>query len=142
MSFRVTLKPSGHSFEGPDGQSVLTAGLAAGWSLPYSCRAGTCRTCRGRILEGRVDYGSVHPTYLPDEHKAMGLALLCKATPLSDLVVEVQELSLQTVKPTIIPCRVRHGVQHDDMFEFGDRFPMDQDAGSEPLKELEVQTSR
>ena len=107
MGFRVTLRPSGHAYEVPDGQSVLTAGLAAGWSLPYSCRAGTCRTCRGRILEGTVDYGSVHPTYLPDAHKAMGLALLCKATPLSDLVVEVQELSLQAVKPTIVPCRVR-----------------------------------
>ena len=107
MGFRVTLMPSGHSYEVPPGKSVLTAGLEAGWNMPYSCRAGTCRTCRGKILEGRVDYGGVHPSYLPEEHKAMGLALLCKAMPLTDLVVELKELSLQGVKPKMIPCRVK-----------------------------------
>lgn len=34
------------------------------------------------------------------------------------------------------------GFQHDDMFEFGDRFAMDEQAGLEPMKELEIQTSR
>ena len=34
------------------------------------------------------------------------------------------------------------GFQHDDMFEFGDRFPADEDAGGESLKELEVRTSQ
>lgn len=107
MARHVTLQPSGHSFEVPSGHTVLTAGLEAGWNPPYSCRAGTCRTCRGKILAGRVDFGGTHPAYLTDEDKAHGLALLCKAMPLSDLVVEVQELSLQAVKPRIIPCRVK-----------------------------------
>ncbi len=48
MAFRVTLVPSGHEFEVPDGKTVLTAGLEAGFNMPYSCRAATCRTCRGR----------------------------------------------------------------------------------------------
>jgi len=107
MPFNVTLTPSGHSFEVPDGQCVLNAGLAAGWNMPYSCRTGVCRTCRGRIVEGRVDFGNVHPTYLPEEHRAVGLALLCQAKPLSDLVIELKELSLHGVKPTIVPCRVK-----------------------------------
>lgn len=107
MGFRVRLEPSGHSYEASEGQTVLTAGLEAGWNMPYSCRAGTCRTCRGRILEGKVDFGGTHPAYLTDEDKAMGLALLCKAKPLGDLVVEVHELSLQAVKPRIVPCRVK-----------------------------------
>lgn len=106
MGFQVTLQPSGHSFEVPDGKPVLNAGLEAGFMLPYSCRSGVCRTCRGKIVEGRVDYGSVHPTYLPDGHKAQGLVLLCQATALSDLVVEVHELSGTAIKPKMIPCRV------------------------------------
>ena len=36
------------------GKRVLDAGLAAGYAMPYSCRAGTCRTCRGKIIEGKV----------------------------------------------------------------------------------------
>jgi len=107
MAFKVTLKPSGHEFEVEAGGKILDAGIAAGYAMPYSCRTGTCRTCRGRIVEGKVDYGFTHPHYLPDEHRAAGLALLCSASPLSDLVIEVQEVSALGVKPTIIPCRVK-----------------------------------
>ena len=64
MVYRVTLKPSGHTYEAEEGKTVLQAGLDAGRMMPYSCRAGVCRTCRGTILEGKVDYGLVHETYL------------------------------------------------------------------------------
>ena len=107
MGFTVTLKPSGHRFEVKEGQNVLQAGLDAGFMMPYSCRTGVCRTCRGTVREGRVDYGMVHPTYLPDVDKAKGYALLCQAQPLSDLVVEVRELEgLAGIRPRLIPCRI------------------------------------
>src|ERR1051326_2043492 len=92
MGYNVTLKPSDHRFEVKEGQSVLQAGLDAGFMMPYSCRTGVCRTCRGTVREGSVDYGAVHPTYLPDSDKAKGFALLCQARPLSGLVVVVREL--------------------------------------------------
>src|SRR5947208_9639325 len=104
MTHRVTLKPSGHSYEVDEGKSVLQAGLDAGHMLPYSCRAGVCRTCRGTIVEGKVDYGMVQERYLSESDKAKGYALLCQAKPLSDLVVEVHEV--KGVRPRIIPCRV------------------------------------
>jgi CDP-4-dehydro-6-deoxyglucose reductase len=107
MSHTVTLKPSGHCFEVKEGQNILQAGLDAGFMMPYSCRTGVCRTCRGTLREGRVDYGAVHPTYLPDSDKAKGYALLCQARPLSDLVVEVRELEgMAGIRPRMIPCRV------------------------------------
>ena len=34
------------------------------------------------------------------------------------------------------------GFQHDDMFEFGDRFSMDDDADTANLKELAIQSSK
>src|SRR4026208_396428 len=104
MRHNAPLNPSGDCVELKKGQNVLQAGLDAGFMLPYSCRAGVCRTCRGTILEGKVDYGLVHDTYLPESDKAEGFALLCQAKPLSDLVVEVREV--QGVRPRIIPCRV------------------------------------
>jgi CDP-4-dehydro-6-deoxyglucose reductase len=107
MAHKVTLQPSGHSFEVAEGQSILQAGLDSGYSLPYSCRTGICRTCRGTIREGRVDYGMVHPTYLPDSDKAKGYALLCQAQPLTDAVIELRELEgLAGIRVRVVPCRV------------------------------------
>src|SRR5438874_11836573 len=125
MTHRVTLKPSGHSYEVDEGKTVLQAGLDAGHMLPYSCRAGVCRTCRGTILEGKVDYGAVHATYLPDTDKAKGYALLCQAKPLSDLTVEVREV--HGVRPRIIPCRVeRLDMPAPDVAVIGLRLPMNE----------------
>jgi CDP-4-dehydro-6-deoxyglucose reductase len=125
MAYRVTLKPSGHSYECEAGKNILQAGLDAGCMLPYSCRAGVCRTCRGTILEGKVDYGRVHDTYLPESDKAKGYALLCQAMPLSDLVLEVREV--QGVRPRLIPCRVeRLEKAAPDVAVIGLRLPMNE----------------
>jgi len=125
MTHRVTLKPSGHGYEVPEGQNVLQAGLDAGFMLPYSCRSGVCRTCRGTVVEGKVDYGAVHPTYLPDSDKAKGYTLLCQAKPLSDLVIEVREV--KGMRPRVIPCRVeRLEKPAPDVAVIGLRLPMNE----------------
>src|SRR5204862_148877 len=125
MAHRVTLKPTGHSYEVPEGKNVLQAGLDAGYMLPYSCRAGVCRTCRGTIVEGEVDYGAVHATYLPESDKAKGYALLCQAKPLTDLTIEVREV--HGVRPRIIPCRVeRFDKPAADVAVLGLRLPMNE----------------
>ena len=118
MAHTVTLMPSGHRFEVADGERILAAGLAAGNFMPYSCKQGVCNSCKGRIIEGQVDYGDVHPAYFKDEDRAAGLALLCQAKPLSDCVIEVRELEgLAGIVPKIIPCRVTDltALSHDVM---------------------------
>jgi CDP-4-dehydro-6-deoxyglucose reductase len=103
---QVTLLPSGHRFAVPPGKSILEAGLEAGFALPYSCRAAACSTCRALIKAGAVDHGVVFGT-LSSEDKARGFALLCRAKPLSDLVVEVRELQgLDGIRSRVLPCRV------------------------------------
>ena len=107
MTYRVELRPSGHAFEVRDEQSLLTAGLEAGWNLPYSCRVGMCRSCRAKLVEGKVDLTDYLPHVLTPEMRAQNLILMCRAQARSDLVIEVPELSLQTIKPRIVPCRVK-----------------------------------
>ena len=126
MAHKVTLQPSGHIFEVAEGQNILQAGLDSGYSLPYSCRTGICRTCRGTIREGRVDYGMVHPTYLPDSDKAKGYALLCQAQPLTDAVIELRELEgLAGIRVRVVPCRVAKIERPaPDLTIFGVRLPM------------------
>src|SRR3546814_541470 len=61
-------------------------------NLPYGCRLGTCCSCRGKVISGSVDFGNAHPAYLPQSQRDQGYALLCSATPLSDLTIEIDEL--------------------------------------------------
>jgi CDP-4-dehydro-6-deoxyglucose reductase len=108
MSHQITIKPSNHAFTAGDDETVLGAALREGITLPYGCRNGACGSCKGRVLEGSVDYGHAQPYVLPDFERKAGLALFCQARPLSDLVIEAREISgvgeLQIRK---LPCRVQ-----------------------------------
>ena len=101
--FHVTLQPSGHAFETPSGQTVLSAALKAGLNIPYSCRSGTCVTCKARVVKGQVQYKLANAGLSIEA----GTALLCQAEPVSDLVLEVEELQLHLQPPRTMPCRVR-----------------------------------
>lgn len=108
MSHQITIKPSNHVVTANDGETVLGAALREGITLPYGCRNGACGSCKGKILEGSVDYGNSQSHVLADFEKKAGLALFCQAHPLSDLVIEAREISgvgeLQIRK---LPCRVQ-----------------------------------
>ena len=106
MSFVVTLSPSGRTFEIEEGASILTTALDQHISLPYSCRLGTCRSCRGKVLGGLVDFGHTHPAYLPQSERDEGYALLCTAHPLSDLTIEIEELP-PLADPVTFPAMVK-----------------------------------
>ncbi len=107
MSFKVTIQPSRHSFTVASAETLLDAALEQGYVLPYSCRNGACGVCKGKILQGQVDYGDAQPTTLTDEERANGMALFCCATPLSDLVIESHEVNrTQDLPVKVLPCRV------------------------------------
>lgn len=107
MGFRITIEASGSGFNCEPGDTLLSAGLAAGLFLPYSCRSGVCNTCRGRVVEGTVDFGSVHPAHLSEADKADGYAMLCQARPTSDLTLQVRELDAsEAIRPRTMPARV------------------------------------
>ena len=105
---KVTVQPSGHAFEVQDGESILTAALRQDLVLPYGCRNGACGSCKGRILEGRVDYGVYQPKALTGDEKAQGKALFCQARPLTDLVVEARTIgAAKDIQVRTLPCRVQ-----------------------------------
>jgi CDP-4-dehydro-6-deoxyglucose reductase len=105
---RVTLRPSGLQFEVEDGESVLAAALRQGYVLPYGCRNGACGSCKGRLLEGRIDYGVYQKKALPDEEKAQGKALFCQAKALSDLTIEARTVgAAKDIEVKKLPCRVQ-----------------------------------
>ncbi len=106
MSFTITLHPADQSFACGPGTDILRAGLASGVAMRYSCRSGVCRTCRGRLVSGQVDFGDVHPHYLSDEEKAQGHVHLCCARPLTDCSFEIEPFDPHLVPARTLPVRV------------------------------------
>ena len=107
-NFKVTLQPSGHSFDVAEGESVLEAALRHGFILPYGCKNGACASCKGRIVSGAIDYGSYQAKALSDAEKAEGKALFCQAKPRSDLVIEARTVgAAKDIPVKTLPCRVQ-----------------------------------
>ncbi|HMK14140.1 MAG TPA: CDP-6-deoxy-delta-3,4-glucoseen reductase [Burkholderiales bacterium] len=108
MSFQVTIKPSDHVFAVESSESVLEAALRQGFGLPYGCRNGACGTCKGKILEGKVDYGIYQESALSEAEKLAGAALFCQAKPQTDLVIEAREINaVKDIQIRKLPCRVQ-----------------------------------
>jgi len=89
------------------GESILAAALRQGVMLPYSCKNGTCGSCKGRVQCGEVHY-PFHPPLALERHDiAAGDALMCQAEPLEDLIIAVREIeAVRDIEVRKLPARV------------------------------------
>ncbi len=118
MTFKTTILPSNHSFEIKPEETIIEAALVHGFTLPHSCRNGACGVCKGKILQGSVDYGNHQAYALTEAEKEAGIALFCCAKPKSDLVIESLEVTTGSeIQVKTLPCRVQkmEKVAHDVM---------------------------
>jgi len=74
-----------HRFPISEDQTVITAALAAGLELPYSCRGGMCCTCRAKLVDGKVEMDVNYS--LEAWELAAGYVLTCQSRPKTPRVV-------------------------------------------------------
>ena len=87
----ITLAPDGESFTCGPGETILRAGLAAGFAMPYECASGSCSSCKGRLVDGAVDSLWADATGLSERDRRKGDRILCcQALPQGDCTVQVR----------------------------------------------------
>lgn len=92
--FSATLRPSDQTItvKGGSSENLLKAALDAGVKWPYSCRVGSCGTCKCRLVHGQIKPLNDFSYVLSSEELDAGYILACQTMLKSDVEVEVETL--------------------------------------------------
>jgi CDP-4-dehydro-6-deoxyglucose reductase len=118
MSFQIVVQPSGRHFSTAADETILAAGIRQGIGLPYGCKDGACGSCKCKKLAGELTMADYQAKALSADELAQGFVLTCRATPLSDVVLEskqVVEAGAFPIKKMPVRVQALEKLSHDVM---------------------------
>ena len=92
MTYKITVKLSDDTettFDCEPDEYILEAAEEAGIDMPYSCRAGACSTCAGKIVSGTVNQED--QTFLEEDQMEQGFLLTCVSYTTSDITIIAEQ---------------------------------------------------
>jgi ferredoxin len=88
----VTIQPDGIRVTAGETETVLRALARAGLRYRVGCKRGGCGICKVQLVLGEVSYERpIAPQVLSDDERVEGICLSCRAVPLTNIVIELQE---------------------------------------------------
>lgn len=120
---RVSIAGTDAGFDCAPSETLLRAGLRAGFGMPYACSIGTCGECKIDILAGMfAPHSGPQLPGLSERDIGRGRLLACQAKPTSDCTIKLhledryrskfppdihsaKLLSVEAVAPQMMMCR-------------------------------------
>ena len=88
----VTILPDDVQVTAGEDETLLRALARAGLRYRVGCKRGGCGICKVALKLGEVRYERpVADTVLTDDERVEGICLSCRAVPLTNVVIELQE---------------------------------------------------
>ncbi len=104
---RIRIASTRREFAARADETVLAAALRHGIVLPYSCRNGTCASCKCRLISGEISYPYNPPAALSAEELHDGHMLSCQAVANGDVLIEAREIEqVEEIPLRRLPARL------------------------------------
>jgi len=88
----VTILPDGVQVTAGDEETLLRALARAGLRYRVGCKRGGCGICKVQLSLGEIRYERpIAESVLSDDERVEGVCLSCRAVPLTNIVIELQE---------------------------------------------------
>jgi ferredoxin len=88
----VTIQPDGVQVSAAADETLLSTLSRAGLRYRVGCKRGGCGICKVQLVLGEVRYERpIAASVLSDDERVDGICLSCRAVPLTNVVIELQE---------------------------------------------------
>jgi ferredoxin len=92
QAVEITILPDSERVTGRPDETLLAALSRSGLGYRIGCRRGGCGVCKLHLLLGEVRYErAIADSVLSDEERIEGICLSCRAVPITNVVIELQE---------------------------------------------------
>ena len=105
MSLNIKLQPSGITFNAGETATILDSALENNINIEYSCKDGTCGSCKAKLISGEIEQGE--NSALTNEDISNGFILTCCSKPKTNIEINVNYYpELSHIKKKTYPCKL------------------------------------